>query len=358
MPPASTFRIDSHKLIFHPRRVVQWLNGTLIYPVYMEISPAGICNHRCKFCAVDFVGYKAHFLDTGILLQRLKELGSLGVASIMYGGEGEPLLHRDIGQIVVQTRSAGIDVAMTTNGVFLSPDLASQILPHMSWIKVSVNSGSPEGYAAIHRTKPEDYNTVFANIRSASRLIAENRLKCTLGVQAVLLPENAAEMEMLARRSKDAGARYLVIKPYSQHHKSHARLYEGIDYSPWLNLAESLNCFNDDTFTVIFRTNTINKMQRAERGYGRCMALPFWSYIDAAGNVWGCSSYLGDERFLYGNVLEEDFSRIWRGERRRSSLKMIASELDPEGCRMNCRMDEINLYLWELTHPNGHVNFI
>jgi radical SAM protein with 4Fe4S-binding SPASM domain len=358
MPPASALRIDSHKLIFHPRRVVQWLDGSMVYPVYMEISPAGACNHRCTFCAVDYAGYKPHFLNTDILLSRLSELGSLGIASIMYAGEGEPLLHRDIAQIIEQTRSSGIDVAMTTNGVLLVPELAERILPHMSWLKVSINGGSPEGYAAIHRTRPDDYHKVFDNIRAASGIIEKNGLKCTLGVQAVLLPENAAEMELLARRSKDTGARYLVIKPYSQHHKSHTRLYEGIDYTPWLDLSERLDCFNDESFRIIFRTNTIKKMLRKERGYGRCLALPFWSYIDAAGNVWGCSSYLGDKRFLYGNIFKEDFRSIWTGDSRRQSLDMVASELDSEGCRMNCRMDEINLYLWELTHPGEHVNFI
>jgi radical SAM protein with 4Fe4S-binding SPASM domain len=324
----------------------------------MEISPTGACNHRCKFCALDFAGYQPHFLDTEVLLQRLAEFGSLGISSIMYGGEGEPLLHRDIDRIVEHTKSAGIDVAMSTNGVFLDQELAGKILPLMSWIKISVNAGSPEGYAAIHRTMPEDYDKVFANISSASRLIKENDWGCTLGVQAVLLHDNAAEMEQLALRSKAAGASYLVIKPYSQHLKSHTRLYEGIDYTPLLNLAELLERFNDDSFSVIFRSNTIKKMTRKERGYGRCQALPFWSYIDAGGNVWGCSAYLGDERFLYGNILEESFKSIWTGDKRRRSLAYVASELDPEECRMNCRMDDINHYLWELTHPGGHVNFI
>lgn len=358
MSPDSTFRIDSHKLMFHPHRVAQWLDGALTYPVYMEISPAGACNHRCTFCALDFAGYRARFLDTDLFLRRLMEFGSLGVAAIMYGGEGEPLLHRDIARIVGQTKMAGIDVAMSTNGVLLTPALAEQILPHMSWLKVSVNAGSPQGYGAIHRTDPDDYRTVLANIAAAAGLIAANGWGCTLGVQAVLLPENAGEMEPLARQAKDAGARYLVIKPYSQHLKSHTRTYEGIDYTPWLNLAERLSRLNDAGFSVIFRSNAITKMQRTERGYGRCLALPFWSYIDAGGGVWGCSSYLGDERFLYGNIHEETFERIWEGERRRESLAFVASALDPDGCRMNCRMDEINLYLWQLTHPDGHANFI
>lgn len=50
------YRIDSHKLIYHVSRVNDWLNGKLIYPIYMEISPIGSCNHRCIFCAYDFIG--------------------------------------------------------------------------------------------------------------------------------------------------------------------------------------------------------------------------------------------------------------------------------------------------------------
>jgi radical SAM protein with 4Fe4S-binding SPASM domain len=276
----------------------------------------------------------------------------------MYAGEGEPLLHRDIAEIIRHTRSVGIDVALTTNGVFLTPELSELILPHMSWVKVSVDAGSPTGYAAIHRTDADDFNKVFANVEAAARLITTNGWKCILGTQAILLPENAAEMEALAARAKDSGARYLVIKPYSQHHKSNTDCYSEIDYSRYLDLQERLERFNGAGFTVVFRLKTFRKLERSERGYGRCLALPFWSYVDSAGDVWGCSSYLGNERFLYGNIYKETFHCIWTGDRRRKSLEFVADKLDIAGCRMNCRMDEINRYLWELTHPSGHVNFI
>ncbi len=358
MAQIDNFRIDGHKLIFHPSRVSQWLDGKIIYPVYMEISPSGTCNHRCTFCAKDYMGYQFRFLNTNILLKRLTEFGSFGVGSIMYSGEGEPLLHRDIAQIVQHTKSAGIDVAMSTNGVYLVQALAEQILPFMSWIKVSINAGSASRYSVIHGTKSSDFDQVLENISSAALLIKDRGLKCTLGTQALLLPENAHEMELLASRVKDAGARYLVVKPYSQHHKSHTQKYANMDYTPYLELSERLEHFNDSNFSVVFRMKTILKAKRAERGYMRCLALPFWSYIDSEGNVWGCNSHLGDERFLYGNILEESFHDLWTGERRRCSQEFVSSEMNPEGCRMNCRMDEINYYLWELTHPSDHVNFI
>lgn len=352
------YRIDSHKLMLHPKRVAQWLDGGDVFPVYMEISPSGACNHRCTFCALDYMAYRPSFLQTGILKERLSELGRLGLKSVMMGGEGEPLIHRDLAEIINHAKSSGIDVAMTTNGVLLTRQFAETALQSISWIKVSINAGAPDTYSQIHRTKPEDFERVFSNLALAVRVGEESGGECVIGAQMILLPENAAEVEVLASRCRDAGLRYLVVKPYSQHHKSLTHEYEKFDYTPYLEMMQRLEKFNDDQFRIIFRENTMKKMQRRSRGYERCQALPFWSYLDSDGNVWGCSAYLGDERFCYGNINEQTFEEIWTGERRRHNLEYVRCGLDPEGCRMNCRMDEINLYLWELTHPSPHVNFI
>jgi radical SAM protein with 4Fe4S-binding SPASM domain len=352
------FRIDSHKLLFHPHRVSMWLDGQNIAPIYMEISPTGLCNHRCLFCAKDYIGYPSRFLDSDTFSERLLEFSQLGVRSIMYGGEGEPLLHPRIDELIKHTHSVGIDVAMSTNGVFLSAEVSAKILPLMSWLKVSINAGTPAGYASIHRTDASDFSTVLANLTAAATLIRENGWPCTLGAQAILLPDNAAEMEELAVKVRDAGASYLVVKPYSQHPSSHSQMYAHVDYVHYDDVANCLEQCNTENFRVIFRRHTMNKLQCAGRGYDRCLALPFWAYIDSAGDVWGCNSFIGDDRFRYGNINIESFTAIWEGGLRQRSMDFVATELDASACRLNCRMDEINRYLWEIKHPSLHVNFI
>lgn len=352
------FRIDSHKLLFHVSRVNDWLQAKMIYPLYMEISPSGACNHRCTFCALDFMEYQKRQLDAAVLMERLGEMGRLGLKSVMYGGEGEPLLHGKFAEIVATTKHAGMDVALTTNAVLLTGSIAEKILGHVEWIKVSIGGATGDTYAQIHRTKQADFNRVIKNLTVAAEIKRKNGYRCTLGMQILLLPENKDEITLLARIARDIGMDYLVVKPYSQHPLSKTERYKDIKYTEYASLADDLAQFNMDDFNVIFRTNTMKKWDDGMKRYARCLALPFWSYLDSGGNIWGCSAYLGDKRFIYGNIYKHTFKEIWEGERRKNSLAWVESELDAGQCRVNCRMDEINQYLWGLKNPPEHVNFI
>lgn len=352
------FRIDSHKLIYHTRRVSDWLEGRDVYPIYMEISPSGACNHRCTFCGLDFMGYQARYLDADMLKSRLTEMASLGLKSVMYAGEGEPFLHKRMVEIIKHTKSSGIDVALTTNAVLMKEKVTDEILSDVEWIKVSFNAGTADTYSKVHRTKAADFDAVIKNMSYAYKIKKERGLRCALGMQMLLLPENIGEAVNLAAIARDIGMDYLVIKPYSQHLLSKTEVYKEIKYSDYQNLGEELKKYNTESFNVVFRVRTMQKWDDASRSYKSCLALPFWSYMDAGGGIWGCSTYLGDDRFYYGNVNENTFKEIWEGERRKKSMKWVREELDPSKCRVNCRMDEINRYLWELVNPPEHVNFI
>lgn len=352
------YRIDSQKLLYHPDRVSDWAKGINIYPIYMEISLTSACNHRCVFCGLDFVGYPNRFLESGRLKKILSELGRLGVRSIMYAGEGEPFLHRDMADIVVHTQATGIDVAVATNGVLMTPDISEKILGATQWIRISCNAGTAATYAKIHRTRAGDFDKVIDNLQQAAALKRSAGHACTLGVQTLLLPENATEIEGLAGIVRDLGLDYLVVKPYSQHPQSRSDRYKHIHYGPYMQLAERLKKFNTDHFQVIFRLGTMQKWDEKKKPYQQCLALSFWSYVDALGNVWGCSVYLEDDRFRYGNIYEQNFQQIWEGEKRRKSMAFVENNINPASCRVNCRMDAINRYLWDLKHPPAHVNFI
>lgn len=351
------FRIDSHKLIFHVERVADWLKGRNIYPLYMEIAPSGACNHRCIFCALDYLDYKPSFLNTKALKSTVRQAAHLGVKSIMYAGEGEPLLHRDICDIVRFTKDRGIDVSMTTNGVLFTKDISDKILESLSWIRVSLNAGTAKTYAEVHRTRPEDFNRVLSNLRDVVHIKGNKKLNAVIGVQLLLLPENAEEVLTLARSLKKIGIDYLTIKPYSQHPLSGHRIDSKFKYERYGHLGDKLKKLEDKNFKIIFRRETMARLS-VVKDYRHCLGLPFWAYIDACGNVYACSAFLGKKEFCYGNIYRQDFKSIMNSRRRRDIVKKAALSLDVDHCREVCRLDKINSYLWELKHPGPHVNFI
>lgn len=350
------YEIDGHKLDRHPGRVADWMEGKNIYPIYIEISPSGACNHRCVFCGLDFMQYRKRFLDAKLLRVRLSEMSKLDVKAIQYAGEGEPLLHGDIADIVRCTSEAGIDVGISTNGVLLSVPLANKILSHCTWIKVSVDAGKRETYAKVHGCKEIDFDKVVVNMVNADGVRHDGKYECTLGFQAIVLPENISEIHLLAEKAYGIGVDYMVLKPYSRHLLSSNERYN--DLGIHLSKIDKIHLYNleCDHFKVIVRENAFHKTT-AKRRYDRCLALPFWSYVDAGGGVWGCSCFLGNENFYYGNIRSNTFEEIWEGDLRKRNLEMMR-DFDVSRCRVNCRMDRINEYLWGLKHPGRHVNFI
>ena len=334
--------------MYHPERVAAWLRGEPTYPIYVEISPTSACNHRCIFCGLDFIGYKKEYIDWKVLSQTLRSMESCGVKSVMFAGEGEPLLHIDIGKMLASAFYHNMDCALTTNGVLLTETFAPPLLKYNKWIKVSINAGLPRTYAKIHRTKEDDFHTVFKNMEYAANVRERDGYDCTLGMQAVLLKENNHEMTILAELARDIGMDYLVIKPFSQHLSSKEKSY-GVRL-PFRDIyAHQLDEFNTDNFQVIFRQNAFSGID-GERSYDECLALPFWAYISSNGDVWDCSAKMGnDDDFKLGSIYDEKFNLAMPTQRPTTLV---------DRCRTNCRMDACNEYLWKLKHPNGHVNFI
>jgi radical SAM protein with 4Fe4S-binding SPASM domain len=348
-------RMDSHKLIYHPDVVARWMKGEDIYPIEIEISPSGACNHRCMFCAVDYIGYQADFLDKETILRDISHMSKKGMKSVICSGEGEPLLNKDMPDIANGIKSYGVDVAMSSNGVLLTKEKANDCLEAFTWIRFSVASMEEESYNKIQRGKAGDLGRVITNLTEAVRVKRDKKLKTTLGVQCLLLPDNMFQLSAMARQLREIGVDYLTIKPYSQH--LHSDNTFEIDYSMMLELEKDIKRYATEQFAIHFRVNAMKKMHH-NKCYKQCYGLPFMTHIDARGNVWPCVAHIGAEEFCYGNIYEQPFEEIWKGRKRQEVIQKLNVLDINKVCREACRLDEINKYLNELKHPGEHVNFI
>lgn len=352
------YNFDSHKLIYHVDLVGRWLKGEDVYPIYMEISPAGACNHRCIFCAFDYLAYKPQLIDKAALLRTISELSGLGIKSIMFAGEGEPLLHPDMAEIILHTKEAGIDVALATNAVLLDKNKAKECLSALTWVRVSLNAGTKEKYAAIHGCNPQDFDKVMSNLTELVKLKKDNGYATTIGAQLILLPDNQEDLILLASLLKKIGLDYLTVKPYIQHPMSNVKNHKDLSDKELANLNVQLQKIATDIFKVVFRSHCMAKLKREKREYRKCYGLSFFTEIVSNGDVYACGPYLGDKEFCYGNIYHNTFSAIWAGENRRAIMKKMETDFNVNQCMKNCRMDEVNKYLWALKNPSPHVNFI
>lgn len=352
---ADEIRMDSHKLIYHPQRVAAWQRGENIYPIELEIGLTNACNHRCIFCAVDYMGYQPTMFDAKILKRRIKEFSEKGIKSIIYAGEGEPLLHKDAADIINATKKSGIDAALSTNGVLLTPEVSKDCMTSMTWIRFSTAAITDRTYEKIHRCKSGELQKVLYHMEEAVRVKKDKKAAVTIGVQLLLLPENKGEVVQMAKELKKIGVDYFTVKPFSQHPQSGNIIQ--VDYQEMLGIEKELGKLATEEFKIYFRAHAMQKLA-CKREYSQCLALPFMVYIDAKGNLWPCIVFMGKKELSYGNLYEETLEEIWEGERRKG-LAEYFSKLDLEkNCRELCRLDEMNKYLNDLKHPGGHVNFI
>ena len=353
------YRIDSHKLMYHPERVQAFLDAgddweqyKKLQPIYAEISTAGSCNHRCTFCSVDYLGYKRVFLRREVLKGFFESAAQIGLQAVMFAGDGEPLLNPDISDIVGDAFSNGIETAFTTNAVPLRQRFVESSLHKISWIKVSMNAGDAEAYAAIHQTAEKDFGRVWDNLGFAVKHRANERLDTALGVQSLILPHNLHTLDGLVSRARSVGLDYVVLKPYVHNVYMLQEGYSHLDYTAKKyseTLSELKQRYDDDEFHVVARTNALMKLVHEEESYSICLSTPaLWFYVSGNGDVYACGAHVGNSHFLLGNIHEDTIESIWLSDSRRDCRSFVREELDLSVCRNNCRMDEANRYLEQL----------
>lgn len=346
---------DTHKLMYHPLELSKWLVGESISPIHAEIGITNRCNHKCKFCTLDWINHGADSLSKKAMIDCLGEMRDVGVKSIYYAGEGEPTMHPNLVDFIERGKQLGISQSMSTNGSLFNKEMAEQTLKNLAWIRFSVDAGDPKTYSLIHGVSGKEFAKVINNIKDAVLVKKANGLDVDIGVQFVLMPENISGVESLTNIIKDIGADNFQVKPSHSHPKS--------SYAPNIykfshqTLKDSLEKMGDDNFLVIVRTKSMERLTQ-NRDYHECHGFHFYAIIDAKGNVVPCNIFYGNPDYIYGNINESSFRNIWQGERRKEVIKKV-SQLGFSQCGdYRCRLDVMNRYLERVKNPDKNDEFI
>ncbi len=276
-------------------------------PVHVQLVLSDLCNHDCSFCAYRmssglsselFVTPETHNpnrrIETAKAEAIIRECAELGVKAIQFTGGGEPTVHKDHEHLFGLAQSWGMQTALVTNGVKLK---ATEPFLRMTWVRVSVDAGSRDTYAAVRRVSPTHWDTAWSNIEAFAK-----GYEGTLGVGFVVTKENWREVHQAAIRARAAGASSIRIGAVF--------CGEGEDYYGDLrdeiaaHVAESAAAFRgSDRFQFIDLFN--RRMGDLHEGAPTdpfCGYQHFTTYIGADLNVYRCCNTSYTKRGTVGSL--------------------------------------------------------
>ncbi|MBF0343533.1 MAG: radical SAM protein [Nitrospirae bacterium] len=307
-------------------------------------------------CGYDYLNHKPEKLPVDTIISLIDQLSELGIKSICFAGDGEPLINEATVYCAVHAKTQGVDVGLSTNGVLLTKDKAKELLPSLTWIRFSINGGTPESYAKVHQTKESDFHRVIQTLANIVEIKRHDNLQTTIGVQFVLLPENHKTVFDLARLTMQCGVDYFVVKPFYRHPSNKYNINPNFVVTNKMEYLKKVEMLTTDQFKSVVRWNTIEENSSSRR-YTKCYGLPFIAIIASTGHVFPCLPHQDNNLHSFGNIKETPFKSIWDGEKRKMLMNFIDS-IDKNKCQPYCRHHSINNYLWDIRNPNTHKNFI
>ena len=114
------------------------------------------CNMSCGFCFATFQDIHPRILPKGHLgredsLIVVEQLARAGFQKINFAG-GEPTLCPWLPDLLTRAKELGLSTAMVTNGSLLSPSWMDNVVGHIDWIALSIDSVNPDTLRRMGRT--------------------------------------------------------------------------------------------------------------------------------------------------------------------------------------------------------------
>jgi len=320
--------LDSHKLSYHYDRVEAWENGEKIAPISVDMALTRACGAMCSFCyAMVQEPQERSSIKEKDALNLLDDFVEIGVRGVSLISDGESTLSKTYVPFIQHASKVGIDVGNATNGWEWGPEKIEQVLPHLTWVRFTVAGGTPEGYSKIMFKGPEHtsvFEKAMSNIKYAVEFKKKNKLKVTLGIQMVLMPEFKSEILPFAKLAVELGVDYGVIKHCSDdefgtlgvNYDKYEELYEDLEQ------AESLS--NDNTKIIVKWDKIKNK---GKPSYNRFYGPQFLLQISGSGLIAPSGMFFNARysKFHMGNFCDERFIDIFNSDRYWDIMKYLSS---------------------------------
>ncbi|MBN2120919.1 MAG: radical SAM protein [Candidatus Omnitrophica bacterium] len=369
-PGSTPIILDGHKLLWHPERVKAWLKGEKIPPITIDCALTRRCTYRCLYCYGQLQANDEKKMTKEVIFRFLDDAASIGVKAISFVSDGESTCSPHLYDAILKAKKNGLDVALGTNGYLLKDEKLPEILANLTYLRFNVSAGEPKRYRQIMGCGPECFKKVCDTIRKCVKIKKKKKLKVTLGIQMVLMPEFADQIIPFVKLGKKLGVDYAIIKHCSDDEKASL----GIDYSKYLSLKSLLKkaeTYSTNKFLAKIKWSKI--LSEGKRNYSRCYGPAFMLQVSGSGLVAPCGMLFNKryKKYHIGNIAQTSFKKIFKSKKYWKIMNLIASEkFDPKTmCGTLCLQHKVNEFLWNLKKakvkikkPKGktplHINFI
>lgn len=350
---------SSYKIVHHPGILANLKEQKDIVPTQVHFVPTNRCNQSCSFCAYRCVGYSSSetFVDqdeisTAKSVEIIKSMAESGVKAIQFTGGGEPLVHKGIESMLDAAILEGLDLAMVTNGMKLEGRSAEMLAKHGSWVRVSVDAGTPETYSSIRRTPLKIYDRVIENL---TKFAAMKEQDCILGVGFVVTKENYKEVYACGELMKSIGVDNFRI--------SAAFTSEGSSYFDSFRDAAHELCvatkreLEDEGFTVFnLFDDRDGDLTIETQDYDFCPIKSLVVYVGADLGLYTCCVQAYNKNGLIGSLKGQTFLELWNSESRKEYYRKHNPR---HSCKIPCMFSRKNDVINYMIKPNPkHTNFL
>ncbi|MBR1864208.1 MAG: radical SAM protein [Ruminococcus sp.] len=269
------------------------------------------CNERCIHCGsscgeveceeMPFETYKR-------VLDEVKEdMGTKGIMLCITGGE--PLLRKDLFEIMGYAKSIGFNWGMTSNGTLITPETAHKLYEAgMATISVSVD-GLEETHDAFRRT-PGGYRKAMAALQNLVDVGKFRHVQATTVVTHQNIGELDRLFEIFDKMDIDSW-RVINMEPIGRAKAYPELLLTREDYR---RLFEFIRQKRMEGEPVCYGCSHYlgNEYEREVRDwYYFCTAGLYTASITASGDIIACLDIERRPEFVQGNVKRDRFSKVW-----------------------------------------------
>jgi radical SAM protein with 4Fe4S-binding SPASM domain len=329
------------------------LRGDTAYvgPFYVTVDITRRCNLQCIGCRFHSpMSKKSPFMDDAVtdipfdLFKTLcDELQRMGTNSILLTGEGEPLLHPRIFDMISVAKEAGLHVILFTNGTLFDETRIQSLLDSCpDTLRVSLWASSPKEY---EKNCPGSDPATFIKTMEGLKLLTQFKADRKSKVPSVILhhPINRNNFEKvndMVDLAYQAGCNALTFSPLkcwwgSLGSVSLSQTEEKLLLCSLTQMKEKLDSFS-------LEHNIGNTVLRYKIGYAVWKKMPCyiaWLHVRVRvnGKVLPCHRYA----LPMGNLNEERLQEIWNNSAfrafrtktmTRTGLTSIAEHCDCNFC--------------------------